>query len=371
MSDVLDREMMARALRLAERGRYTTHPNPRVGCVIAREGEVIGEGWHRRAGEPHAEVNALQQAGDRANGATAYVTLEPCGHHGRTPPCTEALVAAGVTRVVAAMRDPNPLVAGKGLAHLSAAGITTECGLLASQASKLNAGFARRMTTGRPLVRGKLAMSLDGRTALEDGTSKWITGEAARRDVQKLRAQSSAVLMGVGTVLADNPSMNVRLSADELGIEGDVCQPLRVVLDPYLSMTTDTKMLGLDGDTLIFTQASHMDEAEALIAAGAEVVAVPGTGDAVNLEAVLDELGARGINEVLLETGAVLSGAMLRAGLIDEIIIYVAPHLLGHQARGLFQLPALEDMSQRAPLQFVDVRSVGEDLRITAIPGRP
>ncbi len=368
MTDIQDQQMMARALQLAARGLYTTDPNPRVGAVVVREGQVVGEGWHQRAGGPHAEVFALQAAGEQARGATVYVTLEPCNHHGRTPPCVDALIEAGVARVVAALQDPNPQVAGQGLARLREAGIDVVVGVQESQARALNPGFIRRMLRNRPYVRAKLAMSLDGRTALADGTSKWITSEAARRDVQRLRARSSAVLMGIGTVLADDPSMNVRLSADELGIEGAVRQPLRVVLDPFLSMGPEAKMLGIDGETLIFTRHDSMDAAEPLIARGAEVLPVAAAGDGVDLETVMDTLAGIGVNEVLVETGAVLSGAMLLAGLVDELVLYVAPHLLGHQARGLFHLPALEQMSGRIQLQYVDVRTVGDDLRITLKP---
>jgi len=367
MSDRDDRAYMARALQLAARGMDTTRPNPRVGCVIVRDGEVVGEGWHQQAGGPHAEVHALYAAGEQARGATAYVTLEPCCHHGRTPPCSEALIEAGVARVVVAMEDPNPQVAGQGLAQLAAAGIATRSGLLQAQAEALNPGFISRMRRGRPWVRSKLAMSLDGRTAMASGESKWITGEAARTDVQRLRARSCAILTGAGTVLADDPSLTVR-------VEGlpDELQPLRVVLDPYLSTPPTARMLGLPGRTLILTTSQEDAEMaalmKALVNAGADVVCLEGKGDALDLHAVMDYLAELQVNEVLLETGATLSGAMLSQGLIDEMIIYMAPHLMGDQARGLFHLPGLSEMSQRIQLDIMDIRAVGQDWRITAKP---
>jgi len=354
-----DHEFMARALRLARRGLFGTDPNPRVGCVLVREGRVVGEGWHAAAGGPHAEVEALRQAGEAARGATAYVTLEPCCHHGRTPPCTDALISAGVVRVVAAMQDPNPQVAGKGLAALEAQGIATASGLLEAQAAALNPGFIHRMHNGRPFVRCKLAMSLDGRTAMASGQSKWITSAGARDDVQGLRARSSAIMTGVGTVLADNPSLTVRL-------EGATRQPLRVVVDSHLSMPADSRMLGEPGNTLVVTTAQDEALSQALSDAGAEVVNVPPHGDSVDLFAVLDLLGQRQMNEVLLETGATLSGAMLRAGLIDELVIYMAPKLMGDSARGLFHLPGLEELDEAVGLEIVDVRAVGQDWRIVA-----
>lgn len=362
-----DHGYMARALRLAARGLYTTDPNPRVGCVLVRDGAVVGEGWHERAGEPHAEVNALRAAGADARGATCYVTLEPCAHHGLTPPCAEALVSAGVARVIAAMEDPNPAVAGQGLARLRAAGIVVEHGLLANQAEALNPGFLKRMRGGRPFVRCKLAMSLDGRTAMASGESQWITGPEARRDVQRLRARSSAILTGAGTVLADDPSFTVR--AAELGEDepaGGLRQPLRVVVDPHLSTPPTARMLSLPGSTLILTTSDDTAEAGALLAAGAEVARLPGTPDTVDLDAVLELLGQRGMNEVHLETGATLAGAMLRAGLVDELVVYMAPLLLGDGARGLFHLPGLASMADRVELEIVDLRAVGRDWRISA-----
>lgn len=355
---------MARAVQLARHGLYSTDPNPRVGCVIVAAGdakEIVGEGWHQRAGEPHAEIHALQQAAERARGATAYVTLEPCSHHGKTPPCAEALIAAGVARVVVAMEDPNPKVAGAGIARLREAGVEVEVGVMTAEAEALNPGFIKRMREGRPFVRCKLAMSLDGRTAMASGESKWITGEAARADVQHLRGQSSAIVTGAGTILADDPAMNVRLPEFD---ERD--QPLRVILDPHLSTPTDAQMLSLPGKTLIMTANEEAEVMEALITAGAEVVCLPGKGESLDLMAVMEYLAGLEINEVLLETGATLSGAMLRAGLIDELIIYMAPHLMGDQARGLFHLPGLAEMSERIQLSIMDIRAVGNDWRIQA-----
>lgn len=356
-----DHRHMARALELAARGLTTTDPNPRVGCVLVRDGDVVGEGWHERAGEGHAEVNALRGAGERARGATAYVTLEPCCHHGRTPPCSQALIAAGVSRVVAAMLDPNPRVAGQGLDELRAAGIAVERGLMAAQAEAINPGFVMRMRHGRPLVRAKLAMSLDGRTAMASGESQWITGPDARADVQQLRARSSAIVTGIGTVLADDPSMNVRL-------EGHERQPLRVVLDPRLSMPETARMLDLPGRTLVITAAERDDAWERLEARGAEIVALPHGPDAVDLHAMATLLAEREMNEILLETGATLSGAMLRAGLIDELVVYMAPKLMGDGARGLFRLPGLQSMADSVELAIEDIRAVGRDWRITARP---
>lgn len=367
-----DHRFMARALRLAERGLYTTDPNPRVGCVLVREGRIVGEGWHRKAGEPHAERLALAAAGERARGSTAYVTLEPCSHHGRTPPCAEGLIAAGVVRVVVAMRDPNPLVAGQGIAMLREAGIHTAVGLLASDAETLNAGFFKRMHDRRPLVRCKLAMSLDGRTAMASGESQWITGEAARRDVQLLRARSSAIVTGINTVLDDDPSMNVRLAAEELhGVETDgyLRQPLRVVLDTRLRMLPRARMLSLPGETLIVCGEGASRETEReLLDAGAQVARLPQLGGRIDLHRVLALLAERAVNEVLVESGPTLAGAMLLAGLVDELIVYQAPCLLGHEARALVSLPGLERISERLEWRFDDCRRVGDDLRLTLVP---
>lgn len=353
-----DSQWMAHALRLAERGLYTTSPNPRVGCVLVKEGKAVGEGWHERAGEPHAEVHALRAAGKAALGATAYITLEPCSHHGRTPPCADALIAAGVKRVVAAMQDPNPLVAGQGLQKLRAAGIDIECGLMEAAARELNVGFVSRMARGIPWVRSKIAASLDGRTALANGTSKWITGDAARHDVQHWRARSCAVLTGIGTVLADDPQLNVR----EISTAR---QPLRVVLDSELRISPRAGILQ-NGQTLIYTASSDASKHRALQACGAELATLAGKDGQVDLSAVLDDLGRRGINEVLVEAGRTLNGALLQAGLVDELVLYLAPKVLGDAARGLATMGELTQLQQGVALKWQDMRQVGNDLRIVA-----
>ena len=360
-----DHLYMTRALQLARRGLSTTTPNPRVGCVLVGAGGIIGEGWHEWAGEPHAEINALQGAGDAAAGATAYVTLEPCCHHGRTPPCTDALIEAGVERVVIAMEDPNPRVAGQGIGRLRAAGIRVDSGLLADQAEELNPGFVRRMRTGYPVVRCKLAMSVDGRTAMASGESKWITGDSARRDVQSLRARSCAIMTGIGTVLADDPSLNVRRPASD---GRPPRQPVRVVIDPELRMPASARMLSLPGKTLVFTGSDEPGRHAVLQDAGARVLNVSRATGGLDLRAVLKRLGDMDINEVLLEAGATLSGGMLQAGLVDELVIYMAPYIMGAGARGLFQLTGLERMEQRVSLEIIDLRAVGSDWRISARP---
>ncbi|MEE4376378.1 MAG: bifunctional diaminohydroxyphosphoribosylaminopyrimidine deaminase/5-amino-6-(5-phosphoribosylamino)uracil reductase RibD [Candidatus Competibacteraceae bacterium] len=364
MADARDHYYMTRALVLARQGLYSTDPNPRVGCVLVKDDQIVGEGWHVRAGEAHAEINALDMAGSQANGATVYVTLEPCCHHGRTSPCTDALLDAGVTRVVAAMEDPNPQVTGRGLAQLQAAGVIVECGLLAAEAAALNPGFIQRMQRSRPWVRCKLAMSLDGRTALASGESQWITGAAARLDVHRLRARSSAIMTGVATVLADDPSLNVRLP------EEVDRQPLRVILDPELRTPPTAHTLTLAGQVLIFTAVAEARYYAPLQEAGADIQVLPRHADGLPLPAVLAELARREINEVHLECGATLAGALTHAGLLDELIVYLAPCLLGDSARGLLHLPELSRMSERITLDIADIRAVGQDWRITAYPVR-
>ncbi|MFN2348127.1 MAG: bifunctional diaminohydroxyphosphoribosylaminopyrimidine deaminase/5-amino-6-(5-phosphoribosylamino)uracil reductase RibD [Thioalkalivibrio sp.] len=369
MTTEADIRHMARALQLARRGLYTTDPNPRVGCVVVQDGQVVGEGFHVRAGEPHAEVLALDQAGEAARGATVYVTLEPCAHHGRTPPCADALVAAGVGRVVAAMVDPNPRVAGQGLARLDEAGIDTASGVLEAEARALNPGFISRMKLGRPYVRVKLAMSLDGRTAMASGESRWITGEAARQDVQRLRARAGAILTGMGTVRADDPGLDLRLTAEDLGIEGPVRQPLRVVLDTRLACTSGARLFSVGGPVLVLTAEQDNTRYESLIARGAEVQAVASDSRGLDLHGVMEMLAGREINELHVETGPTLCGALMQAGLVDELVIYMAPHLMGNNARGLLNL-GLEHMDERVQLRIEDIRAVGEDWRIVARPGR-
>lgn len=356
-----DHRFMTQALRLAERGLYTTSPNPRVGCVIVKDGCVIGEGWHERAGEPHAEVHALRQAGEAARGADVYVTLEPCSHYGRTPPCANALIEAGVANVIAAMTDPNPLVAGQGLRLLQAQGISSRSGLLENEARELNRGFVSRMTRQRPWVTVKVAASLDGRTALSNGVSQWITGPAARSDVQRWRARSCAILTGIGTVLADNPQMTVR--------EFDVGrQPLRVVVDSLLRIPLDRQILQ-GGNTLIACLAG-LPAAEPLRAMGVTVLELPEAKGQVCLSSLMQVLAARGINEILVEAGGILNGALLEAGLADELLFYFAPMLLGSDARGMFGMEALTEMSQRIDLELLALDRVGQDIRVRARPRR-
>jgi diaminohydroxyphosphoribosylaminopyrimidine deaminase/5-amino-6-(5-phosphoribosylamino)uracil reductase len=362
-----DQLYMARALELARRGVYSTHPNPRVGCVIVRDGHVVGEGWHVRAGEPHAEVHALRQAGERAQGATAYVTLEPCSHFGRTPPCAEALVSAGVARVVAAMQDPNPQVAGRGLGRLRTAGIDVASGVLEAEARELNCGFVKRMETGLPYVRVKLAMSLDGRTAMASGESQWITGAAARAAVQRLRARSSVVLTGADTVLMDQARLTVR--GEELGLDAEQTAlalgrpPLRVLVDGRCRVPLDAPFFQA-GSALVVTASSRCPDYQA---AGHECLSVPGEGEQVDLRALLGELAKRGANEVLIEAGPRLAGAFAQQDLVDEYQIFVAGKFLGSSARPLLDLP-LEHMSEARELQILDIRAVGEDWRIIAKP---
>ncbi|WAG79734.1 bifunctional diaminohydroxyphosphoribosylaminopyrimidine deaminase/5-amino-6-(5-phosphoribosylamino)uracil reductase RibD [Metapseudomonas furukawaii] len=363
-----DQAFMARALELARKGLYSTHPNPRVGCVIVRDGQVVGEGWHVRAGEPHAEVHALRQAGERARGATAYVTLEPCSHHGRTPPCADALVAAGVGRVVAAMQDPNPQVAGRGLKRLEDAGIAVSSGVLEAEAKALNAGFIKRMEQGLPFVRVKLAMSLDGRTAMASGESQWITGPAARAAVQRLRARASVVLTGADTVLMDAARLTVR--PDELGLDAELTAlaasrpPLRVLVDGRLRVPSDVPFFQA-GPALV---ATALEGREA--PAGHELIAVPGADGRVDLRRLLEALASRGVNEVLVEAGPRLAGAFAQAGLVDEYQIFFAGKFLGSGARPLLDWP-LERMAEAPELSIVEVRAVGEDWRVIAVPRLP
>ncbi|MGO9850680.1 MAG: bifunctional diaminohydroxyphosphoribosylaminopyrimidine deaminase/5-amino-6-(5-phosphoribosylamino)uracil reductase RibD [Steroidobacteraceae bacterium] len=366
-----DRGAMQRALELAARGLTTTHPNPRVGCVLAKGGRIVAEGWHARAGESHAEVVALNAAGGQAAGTTAYVTLEPCSHHGRTPPCVDALIASRVARVVYAVADPDPRVNGRGAELLSAAGITVEAGLLAAEAGELNAGFLKRMLQGRPWVRLKLAMSLDGRTALASGASRWVSGAAARTDVQQWRARSAAILTGIGTLLADDPRLDVRLG-DESG--GTARQPLRVVLDSSLRTPPTARLFGVPGEVLIVTTVPATDprwepRCAALAAQGARIETLPAHGARVPLAAVLARLGELEINELQVEAGPTLAGELLRQSLVDELLLYVAPKFLGPQARPLVDLPELTDLDAAPGLIVSDVQRLGEDLRLLLRPG--
>lgn len=365
--------MMARAIQLAWRGRYSTHPNPRVGCVISRDGEIIGEGWHERAGEPHAEVHALQSAGPRTRGATAYVTLEPCSHFGRTPPCADALVKAGVSRVVIAMMDPNPEVAGRGLKRLQGAGIEVAAGVLKGEAERLNPGFLRRMCQGRPYFRVKVASSLDGRTAMASGESQWITGASARRDVQRLRATSAAILTGVGTVLADDPSLTVR--PEEMGALGDSVpprdQPLRLILDCQLRTPPTAKILST-GPVWVLCDVAAIDrpEAQALRSAGAEVFGIAANAEGLDLTAVAQTLADAGINEVLVEAGPTLAGAFVASNLVDELWLYQAPAFLGSEGRPTVTLP-ITRMADRVFWTVEERRQIGDDQRLILIPTTP
>ena len=362
---ITDVRHMAQAIGLARRGLCTTAPNPRVGCVIAQGERVIASGFHRRAGQAHAEVEALRAAREPVRGATAYVTLEPCSHHGRTPPCADALIDAGVARVVSASLDPNPLVAGSGLERRRAAGIAVESGILEREAGALNPGFFKRMRTGMPWVRVKLAMSLDGRTAMADGSSKWITAAAARADVQRLRARSCAIVTGVGTVLHDDPRLDVRIATDEGVTPGR--QPVRVVVDSQLRMPPSARVIGAAGDTLVATAGRDAARAQALADAGVTLLHLPAPDGRVDLRALLAHLAVAQCNEVLIEAGATLAGAALRAGLVDELIIYMAPTLMGSAARPLLDLP-FASMDEKLGLQISDITAVGSDWRITAVP---
>ncbi len=362
----LDHYFMAKALRLAEKGKYTARPNPMVGCVLVKEGHIVGEGWHRSPGEPHAEVHALNGAAGRAKGATAYVTLEPCCHQGRTGPCTEALIKAGVERVVCAIKDPFPEVSGRGISQLKRAGLNVSTGLLATQAEALNRGFIARCLTAKPYVRCKMAMSLDGRTAAADGSSQWITSPQARQDVQRLRAQSSAIMTGIGTVLHDDPALTVRGEEAELrDLIGQAYfrPPTRVVIDSRFRLPAEARMLSLPGKTWVFTLSPDVTHC----AADVEILRAPAWDARVNLHYVMKYLGSHDINTLLVEAGPTLSGALLSAGLLDELIIYVAPKLLGDAGKGLFHLPEMLNISQHITLDISDIRAVGTDFRITAL----
>jgi len=359
-----DHRFMARALVLARRGLYCSQPNPRVGCVLVRDGKIIAEGWHRIAGEPHAEANALAAAGAQAQGSTVYVSLEPCSHYGKTPPCAAALVEAGVSTVIAAMRDPNPKVAGSGFACLRQAGIEVRTGLMQRQAAALNEGFISRVSRGRPFLRLKMAASLDGASAMLNGESQWITGADARRDVQRLRAMSGAIMTGVATVLADDPSLSVRDgSLDTAGR-----QPLRAVLDSRLGMPANARLLGQEGETLVFC----VDDSNRrpLEDAGASVIALAADEGRVDPAAVLGTLADLDINEVLVESGPTLAGSLLAGGFVDELVIYQAPNIMGSETRGIALTAAWSRLEQRMSLTITDLRKVGTDLRITARPER-
>lgn len=369
---ITDREMMSQALKLAAKGRFTTSPNPTVGCVIVADGKIVGQGFTRPAGGNHAEIEALETARDTdITGATAYVSLEPCSHQGKTGPCVDALIAAGIARVVIACEDPNPQVAGSGIEKLQAAGIQVESGLLEDQARDINKGFIKRHEQGTPWVLVKMAASLDGRTAMASGQSQWITTPPARQDVQRLRAASCAIITGIGTQLMDDPSLTVRITHEDLGVEDSLQQPLRVVVDSKLQMAATARMFEQPGPTLIATLdgESQREKSQALIDAGAEVVFLPAIGEHIDLQALLVELAARGCNQVMVEAGAGLAGAFIAEGLLDELVCYWAPKLFGNDARPMFNLP-IRTIDAHLALSVKDMRMIGEDIRVTLYPDK-
>ena len=371
-----DYDYMARAIALAKKGLYSTKPNPAVGCVIVNQGEVVGEGWHQRAGMPHAERVALANAGAKAKGATVYVTLEPCSHHGRTPPCADGLIEAGVAQVLMAMVDPNPLVSGQGIARLKQAGIEVKTGLMEEEARNLNKGFIHKMQSQMPYVKIKMATSLDGRTAMENGESQWITGAEARADVHKMRAQTGAIVTGIGTVLADNPSLTVRLSDDELKVMNltpENAHPLRVILDPNLSMPLDAKMLSQFGRTLVMTTKESVERSpelvEAMFAKQIEVVAVSAREDRLDVKAILKYLAEEeNINDVLVESGSMVAGGFIASGYVNEIHSFIAPCLMGNKAKPMFDLPSMRFMNDKIEFQFESMMRFGEDIKLVLKP---
>ena len=358
--DLSDQQFMTEAIELGARGKSSTHPNPRIGCVIVKDGEVIGRGWHRAAGEPHAEIEALREAGEAARHATVYVNMEPCCHQGRTPPCTDSLIRAGVARVVASRSDPNPQVAGGGFQVLREAGVDVDTGLLEKETSWLNRGFIKRMKTGKPWVKVKIGATLDGRTATGSGESKWITCDAARADVQKQRANSSAILTGIGTVMADDPRLNVRL-------EDAVRQPLRVVVDSELRLSPDARIIGDDGLLLLFAANADMERQARLEAAGVEIMVAPDGDGKVDLGEVFHELAVRECNELIVEAGHILSGTLLELGLVDELVVYYAASVLGNSARGMFDIDGVESLTDRIEFEYHDIRQIGSDIRAIAV----
>lgn len=371
-----DLHYMAQALDLAQKGLYSTKPNPAVGCIIVQNGEVVGQGWHQKAGQPHAEPIALAEAGELAKGATAYVTLEPCSHHGKTPPCANALVAAQVSRAVIAMEDPNPLVAGNGIAILENAGIEVVNGVLEDKARELNLGFLYKMENDLPYVRLKMASSLDGRTATQSGESKWITGPESRLEVHRLRARSGALIAGIGTILADDPSMTVRMSDEELAainLTQENCHPIRVILDPNLSMPLNAKMLSLPGRTILMTSRETVDRSPEIVEeihkAGIEMVAVSAVEDRLDIKSVLRYLAeVEQVNDVMVETGAIVAGAFIQTGLVNELHCFMAPSLMGDQAKPMFALPSVETMDDRIEFSLQSIDRFGDDVRMILVP---
>lgn len=376
-----DQAYMQQAIALAYKGFYSTKPNPAVGCVLVKDGKVIGQGWHHKAGQPHAEKEALADALNNAQdvaGSTAYVTLEPCSHHGRTPPCSDALIDAGVSRVVVAMQDPNPLVGGNGIKRLQNAGIDVQVGLLEEEAYELNHGFLHRMRTGLPYVRLKMASSLDGRTAMANGESQWITGADSRVEVHKLRAQAGAVIIGIGTVLADDPSMTVRLDdavLADMNLNAEEANPIRVVLDPNLSLPMEAKMLALPGRTIVMTSKETVENSSERVEEfhrhGVELVAVAAQDDRLDIESVLHYLAdEEQVNDVMVETGAIVAGAFVESGFVNEIHAFVAPVLMGDQARPMFVLPSVTTMNDKLQFSITDISTFGDDVRMILKPKR-
>ena len=365
---VNDYAYMAQALRLAEKGIYTTRNNPRVGCVIVRENEVVGKGFHQYPGQAHAEINALENAVGRTENATVYINLEPCAHTGKTPPCIEALIAAKISRVVVAMQDPNPQVNGKGLAYLETNGIETDCNILKSEAEELNKGFIHRVSIGRPYVTIKSAISLDGKTALQSGESKWISSDESRLDVQKLRARSCAIMTSIDTILSDDPRLTVRLSNEELGLEQNLQQPTRVILDTHLRIPINAQVLNLPEEVIIYTASIKSDKLKKLKDQNIEVVKVEQSDNNLDLISVMHDLAKREINELLVESGSTLVGSLIDKKLADEMIIYIAPHLLGESSKGLAKLDSISTMQDRINFQICQTRKVGQDIKLQLKP---
>ncbi len=362
-----DEAYMAEALQLATSGLYTTRTNPRVGCVIVKNDEIVGRGYHVSPGAPHAEVMALESTKDTED-ATVYVTLEPCSHHGKTPPCTEALVAAKVSRVVAAITDPNQVVNGKGIEYLQNHGIKAEVNLLAGEASELNKGFFKRMQSAKPYVTVKSAISLDGKTALQSGESKWISCEQSRTDVQKLRARSCAIMTGIDTVLADDPNLTVRITPSELGIKSAFQQPKRIILDTDLRISPNAKVLQNGEEVLIYTCADENEKSNVLKRSSIEVIQIKKTNGHVDLEAVMNDLGSRGYNEILIEAGATLVGSLLEHKLVDEMIVYMAPHMMGNASLSMASLDSIQNMQDRIEFDYCQIRKIGIDIKLQLIP---
>jgi len=372
----LDFQWMTRAIELAKKGLYSTKPNPAVGCVLVKNGKIVGEGWHQQAGQPHAERIALAEAGKKAKGATAYVTLEPCSHFGRTPPCADGLVQAEVAKVIVAMKDPNPLVAGQGIKRIKDAGIDVHVGLLESEAKTVNLGFMNKMENQLPFVRLKIASSMDGRTAMENGESHWITGPESRAEVHKMRARCGALITGIGTVLADDPSLNVRLSDEalaELNLTQENCHPIRVVLDPNLSMPLDAKMLSLPGKTILMTSRETVERSpevvDLILNQNIEMVAVAADEDRLDIESILRYLATEAdVNDVMVESGAIVAGAFMQSGLVNELHCFIAPSLMGDAAKPMFALPGIDSMNEKLNFTIQSMDRFGEDARIILVP---